>query len=178
MNKLIFLLMILLVACSSTNTSQNIVRSTETEFKGGVYKDKSWNDALEFQRFSWYHGGTLYLDTFIHRLNESSPFAQWLSESEKSNFKTCNEFLLAMTFTSNSIFTNIKHSDFKSHMEKNGFSSISLMDFEQHIRIHATFEAWNMRRYKVEGFCRNAPGLSQKVTLNFPGFKELQFKIK
>jgi hypothetical protein len=178
MNKLIFLVLILVIGCSSSNTTQNIIKTSETEFKGGVYKDKTWRDALEFQRISWYHGGTLYLDTFIHRFDESSPFTQWLSDSEKNNFKTCREFLLAMTFTSNSIFTNIKYSDFKNQMEKNGFSSISLMTFKEHIRIHPTFEAWNMREYKVEGFCRNAPGLSQKLTLNFPGFKEIETKIK
>lgn len=176
--KLIYLSLVLIMSCSHTNTSQNIVKTSDTSFHGGTYKNESWNDKLYFERISWYHGGTLFYDALLHKFDKKSKWVKWMSASEKDNFEKCHEYILAIMYASNSIFTNINHSDFKQQMEHNGFTSVSLMNFDSYMRIHPTFEAWNMRQYKVEGFCRNSPGSKTDMTFNLPGFKETKANLK
>lgn len=173
MHKLLFLTLLIFANCSS-NLSHNKVAVSYADFPGGRNGSMSWEDNLQFKRFSWYRGVTLSYDALMYRVQPESKFVNWFSKDEKELLKRCKDLIITIKYSAR--HSNIKHSDFNVHMLEKGFERVSINRFVSSIKAHPAFETWNLQQYKVRGYCNKTQQLSNFI-INFPSFPEAIVKF-
>lgn len=165
MNFLMFLF--LLVGCS--NLSNNLVKEGDFSIVGGVQKNKTWNNSLDFERYSWFHELTLFLDIMATDIDEKSPFYNWFSKSEKKLLSPCKnrKIILLYQFDSKKITKGM----FLSEVKKTGFREIRVPEFTKALNMHPDHEKHSLQLYKTFALCSSGPERVAKIS--FPSFKEV-----
>jgi uncharacterized protein YozE (UPF0346 family) len=137
---------------------------------GGVYRDKQWSDKLTFKRISWYQEASMEYDLMLHKLDESSNFANWMGQ-DKSYLKECKDFYVALIYAD----FNARHlvSFLENQFEEQGIKKVIINTFRENIRAHSNFSDWRLSQYKVEGFCRSE-GANEELFISVPGFQSIK----
>ena len=161
-----------LVSCS--NLSQRLVKTGDFDFQGGVYKDKRWEDSLEFKRYTWFYELSIVYDLLYVNIDNNSPFFSWLSEDEKSSVAKCRHFLVALTYKNptHSFATQILDRD----LMKFGFLEISTPTFRENIRNHPDFMKWDLNYHRVKTYCQTNSKEDQAI-INIPGFQQVTLPL-
>ena len=165
-----FIILFLLAACSSL--SHNQISKTEVGFTSGVAQSNSWDDVLIFKRISWFYGVKLSFDLLYWQADQVSPFSQWFSADEKELLLKCYPLLIGVSYSGDG--DNFSQAMMKMEMEKNGFKNVSVSEFARNLKSHPHYFKWNLKRYKVEGFCRSQEKSikGRYVYISVPGFKQ------
>jgi hypothetical protein len=159
-----------ITSCASTR-SNNKVTHTDVTFTDGVYKDKEWDEDLDFYRTSWYKGATLTYDLLLAKVDKNSAYANWLESSKESYGKKCKEFYIAMLYSGDQEPTSI--AKIKSGITNSGFKEVSVAQFKAHISSSYVFEQWHLQRHKLVGYCYEGIGSPEDfINITLPGFKE------
>jgi hypothetical protein len=171
-----FTILIFISACATYRTFNQSTMGV-VRFPGGTKGRESWDDSLIFKRASWYHGMNLYYDALIYPASLESPFSKWFSDSEKDFFNKCKQLLVTINYSSDP--SKISHVMFRDQMYKNGYDEVVLNSFSSYIKVHPTFQSWNLQNYKIMGFCHRQNQLDNltKLDLAFPSFKGLSLKL-
>lgn len=172
----VLLLIALMIGCSS-HDSYNQRTSGRVVFRGGVYKNDTWDEKLEFKRMSWYHGMTLYYDTIIWKADPTSPFAQWFSSAEKQYFARCESLLVTAGYSADP--NKISHVNFREQMKLNGYDDVVVNTFARFLKTHPSAQDWRLQNYKVMGYCKRSPTRMEtsNLAINFPSFKQLEVDL-
>lgn len=146
-------------------------------FRGGVSKEKTWDDALTFKRMSWYHGMTLYFDFMVWKVNVRSPFMSWFSVSERELVSRCHPLIVTVSYSADP--DKISQTDLKKQLEKNGFKSVVVSHFHSALKTHPSAQDWRLKSYKFSGFCKSTPSQLKrdKLAINFPSFSQLELNL-
>ena len=177
--KSIFVILALLIAvsCASYRTFNQTTRG-EVRLPGGVHKDESWDDPMVLKRASWYHGMTLYYDALFYVADAESPFSKWFSTSERDYFQRCENLLVTVNYSADA--SKISHVMFREQMRLNGYDDVVINTFAASVKIHPSFQAWNLQNYKILGYCKRRPavvGDKEHLMVTFPSFREFRIKI-
>jgi hypothetical protein len=174
--KILPLLLLGLLGCA-TYKSYNQTTTGKVVLRGGIYQKESWDDELIFKRMSWYHGMSLYYDALFYKADQTSPFANWFSSSEKEFFTKCEKLLVTVTYSADP--SKISHVSFREQMKLNGYDDVVLNGFSSYLKSHPSANDWRMGNYKVMGFCKRSPTRlsTTKLAINFPSFKHLEINL-
>lgn len=176
--KNIYLVLSLLLASCAAYRTFNQTTDGHVRLPGGVYKDESWDDAMVLKRASWYHGMTLYYDALLYRADINSPFSKWFSSSERDYFQRCETLLVTVNYSADA--SKISHVMFREQMRLNGYDDVVINTFAASVKIHPSFQAWNLQNYKILGYCKRRPavvGDSDHLMITFPSFSEMKIGI-
>ena len=171
--KLILQLILLSVILSCSNMSENVARHHHFEMKSGRFEKNTWTDSIIFHRTSWYQELSLVFDIFLYRIDATSPFFQWFSDSEKEKITSCEESFVSLSYQ---IDTNkITQSNYTEEMQKNGFENFVLTEFKRNMQLHPVFDKQNLKLYKIQGFClaSSKRTVGDPIFINFPGFNTI-----
>jgi hypothetical protein len=171
---LCLLFSILLMGCSSQ--SKNFTKDGQLKLRGGVYGSEQWSQSLAFERYSWFHELTLLFDVLIVKGDQLGPFDSWLSASELSQSRNCEEFNIVLVYGSDS--DKISEHTFFEQTRLYGYDRQHIADFGSHLKLHPDFERLSLQLYKPYGLCKKNLAFDSASTpttlrLNFPGFKEV-----
>jgi hypothetical protein len=166
-NNILLLLVFSLSIFSCSNLSKNLVKKGTLVFHSGKAQDRVWDDDLNFYRLSWFKELTLYFDVLYVKLDQSSPFTNWLSATEKDFLVKCKEPWIILTYAHDSDL--ISPSMFFEQIERKGFTKYVLNDFSRSLKMHPDYEKMSLVLHKVHGLCGEGNFLSNEV--NFPGFE-------
>lgn len=166
----LMVLCFILVSCSNI-MSKNMISEGTFKIRGGVFQNVEWKDGLPFKHVGWYKELTLMFDLMITRLDRSSPFHDWLSNSEKELLASCRDSYVVMTYSLDS--ERITNTMFLENAKRSGYEKVSLNKFLEHLRMHPDYDSHSLRLYDVFGLCRKTEGPDQKLSIRFPGFKEV-----
>ncbi|MFG1494631.1 hypothetical protein ACRXCV_14805 [Halobacteriovorax sp. GFR7] len=155
----------LLTSCG--NMTKNFVKSGESIIKGGTAGGKPWNEALTFQRLSWYSELNLMYDVFFTKMDPSSPFWQWFSESESRRLKECKAVYVSITFSLDS--DRISHAMFYNQVLSKELQPVVTNDFDLAIANHPDFNKFFLSLYKSKTLCATSDIGDLKI--KFPNFK-------
>lgn len=170
--KLILSALILLGSCAAYKTYNQTTKS-QAALRGGVFQQETWDKALTFNRMSWYHGVTLYYDSFIWKADLDSPFSKWFSAQEKEFFTKCEHFLVTASYSADP--SKISHVNAREQMKLNGYDDVVLNTFASYLKSHPSASDWRLQNYKILGYCKRSPSRldTEKLVINFPSFKQL-----
>lgn len=174
MKSVIFLL-VFFVLSSCAHRGKTIISEGDWYLKGGQFSSYEWKDSLKFERVSWYKELTLIYDVMYVRLTKTSPFYDWLSNSEKSTLAACKDSYVVLQYS----FDNkkVSHGMFTESAKNSGFNKVSLTGFNSQLKLHAQYEADSLNLYKANAYCQKEAGpMGDKLTLVFPGFKNIILK--
>ena len=167
------LILIVLSACA--NLSKNQIIDEEFDLRGGKFGNQQWDQALVFNRTSWYTELTLVYDVLLAQMNEGNPFWQWLSNSEKESIKACSNHYVAVAYAQDS--AKISHTDFKNMAREAGYRSFALPQFSSYLKLHPDFSKNSFHLYQVFGLCLEPDKASRdNILIQFPNFKEVVLK--
>lgn len=158
-------LILFLALSSCASMSQNFIKEGTTQFNGGRFNDERWSDGLVFERYSWYQELTLLFDLLIAKVDESSPFAQWIGPDERYLWNQCSDPRVAIIYAQDS--RRLSRQDFIYRVKKQGGDSFSIPHFRNYLRNHPEFERYSLSLYQVEAICMPPEGLSAEFP-NFP----------
>ena len=169
--------LLLLVASCASYKSFNQTTTGKVVLRGGIFEKQIWDDKLIFKRMSWYYGMTLFFDTLIWKADPASPFSQWFSPSEKEFFTKCEKLLVTVSYSADP--TKISHVNFREQMKLNGYDDVVLNNFAAYLKTHPSSIDWRMVNYKVMGYCKRSPSLTNngQLAINFPSFKHLEVNL-
>jgi hypothetical protein len=173
----VLLALVVLTSCAAYRTFNQTTRG-DVRFPGGVHKDETWDDSMNFKRASWYHGMTLYYDALFYTADAASPFSKWFSGAEKEYFQRCERLLVTVNYSADA--TKISHVMFREQMRLNGYDDVVVNTFASSVKTHPGFQAWNLQNYKILGYCKRRPAVVGKTTelaITFPSFKELYISL-
>ena len=162
-------LLVALIGCS-TYRGQNRIQENTVKFPGGVYKDLSWDDSLVFKRTQFFIGATLYYDVLAAPLNSGSPFLNWVGDA-KDEVAKCDRLYVLMLYRN--IRRAVPQRNVISQVEAQGWSVVSLHDFERNLREHYVTDEMHFLGHKVIGLCHTGGGESNEMELFLPGFKRV-----
>lgn len=166
MKKLVFSLLFL-VSCS--NLSKNTIESGKFYVRNGVQAERSWNEDLIFDRFSWYHELSLQFEIMLGNISPQSGFNFWFSKDELDFMSKCTHPQLMLAY---SIDTSIiPYSTLNDQLEKNGITKIELIEFKKNLNAHPDSSGNSLKHYRVFGLCRKNGNLNP-IKITFPGFSE------
>jgi len=169
-------MMALFISCASTR-SNNKVSHTNIRFPDGVYKDKQWDDDLNFYRTSWFKGATLSYDLLLTKIDKNSPFANWLEDSKETYQKDCKQLLVGIFYSGRSEPASL--AEMKAQVLKLGYKEVSVNAFKDHISSHYVYEQWHLKTHKLVGFCYEGMGTpSEFINISIPGFNEVNVYLK
>jgi hypothetical protein len=167
MKIILFLFLSLQFACS--NQSKNNVKEGNFVLKGGKLNQDFWEDEIKFKRTTWFTELTMVFDLYLAKVDDSSPFYNWLGVAEKSYIKDrCQSVYLALSYSMDS--EKISQPFFKEQMSKVGLSQFTLTDFKSHLRLHPQYEPANLRLYQINGYCAEKLVDENSFLINLPGF--------
>ncbi|GAB4013571.1 MAG: hypothetical protein Fur0010_10530 [Bdellovibrio sp.] len=172
MKYLVFAISLILLSCSSQ--TKNMISKGQLIVKGGVFKDKQWNDSLVFDRVSWYKEMTLLYDALYTKPVVEGTFANWFSESELKAIRECPDSLIFVTYQLDN--KRLSHLMFKDQLKKLGYEEFALENFGNNLRLHPNFEELALGPYKINGYCRKGGVLDADLRVTFPGFQEIKLK--
>ncbi len=168
MKKYLSLLLLILVSCSTM--TKNAFMKGDLTLKGGVSRDKRWEDSLVMTRASWFKELTMYFDVFYTHIDDTSPFYNWFSESEKDTLKGCVDIIVTASYAFRP--RDISKTMFRDEMEKFGYTGFTLNEFERNLRMHPDFARYQMGVYSTHAYCRK--GMQAKnIVIGFPGFDQV-----
>ncbi len=170
------LLLLAAFGCASYKT-YNQTTTGRVTLRGGIYQKESWDDTLNMNRMSWYHGVTLYYDAVFWNANLDSPFAKWFSPTEKEFFTKCETFLVTAGYSADP--AKISHVNFREQMKLNGYDDVVLNNFSSYLKSHPSASDWRLQNYKIMGYCKRSPSRlnTANVAINFPGFRHLEIQL-
>ncbi len=168
MTKYLSLLLLVLVSCSTM--TKNASMKGDLTLEGGVNGEKRWEENLVFKRASWFKELTMYFDVFYTRIDDSSPFYNWFSQSEKDSLKECVDIIVTSTYAFRA--RDISKTMFRDEMQKFGYSPITLNTFERNLRMHPDFARYQMGVYSAHAYCRKGMQ-TRKIVIGFPGFDQV-----
>jgi len=176
MKYLISLLFLVLSGCAAYK-SYNQTTEGLVILRGGVFGNETWDDSLEFERLSWYHGMSLYYDTLIYSPDKNSPFFKWFSDTEKEYLSKCRHFVVTAGYSADP--TKISHVSFREQMKLNGYDDVVVNNFASFLKTHPSSSDWRLQNYKILGFCQRSPSTydSDKLIIHFPSFKEAYLEL-
>ena len=145
-------LVIIFCCLSCGNLSKNMIKQGKTEMRGGTKGSQTWNSDLVFSRYSWYQELTMVFDLLLARVDNTSPFYAWFSQSEKETFSKCADAMVSMTYALDQ--KKVSHQSFMIEMEKNGYNQLLVPGFESFLKLHPDFNKYSFSLYKVHGYCR------------------------
>ena len=176
MKSLVILLLLAVSGCA-VYKSYNKTTKGAVNFRGGSFKDQTWDQTLKMRRLSWYHGMSLYYDMLLWKADIDSPFAQWFSPSEKEFFVKCETFLVSVSYSADP--QKISHVLAREQMKLNGYDDVVVNTFASYLKSHPSAVEWKLENYKVIGYCKRAPSRlgSNDLLINFPGFTELEVEL-
>lgn len=159
-----------LVGCSQV--SQLHTGHSEFILRGGAAGDKTWSETLKFQRISWYLQWNLWYDVLINDFSLDSPFAGWLSESERDKFKSCRHIKLALYYADEWSGAKVKH--LREAIREVASTRVKTSSFTEALRVHPDFRAGLFRSYHVEFWCftNNMPA---SLPIQLPGHAKQEF---
>lgn len=171
-----FITILLLLAFSSCASGPiNKTQQNDIHMTGGHFERKSWDDTLVFKKTSWYLGATLGYDLLLTRIDKSSPFNNWL-ESNSKDVQNCKEFYVGLIYSYNrSLMFDLESPVYiKNQISELGFKEISIPQFRSHLAAHTVFQQWNLKRYKIAGFCFDKmSSIPKEIPISLPGFKTI-----
>ena len=162
-------LIFILSSCSSYK-GHNRIDKMDVNLIGGIYEHKKWYDKLVLKRTSFYDGARLLHDALIVKLDNTSPFYDWLGE-QKSIFLDCNEFYIALFYKDLNLFRGVPISYMRDQVIKAGFNEVSIQNFAYYLRQHYAFAQWGLVDHKVFGYCNRSGVKTKKIHLTMPGFE-------
>lgn len=173
MSKNILLILILASLISCANLSKNFVKKGEFTLRGGVFQNLKWNDSLVFDRYSWFHEATLLYDIMITKIDQKSPFYDWLSKDEKERLGKCDASYIAISYSLDS--GKISKKMMENDAKRSGYQRISLTHFKQQFKAHA--DEFSAEFYDIAGLCyRGDLRNRENILIRFPGFNEVSIK--
>ncbi|HXH76048.1 MAG TPA: hypothetical protein VNJ08_13845 [Bacteriovoracaceae bacterium] len=175
--KFIFLGVIALLVGCAAHKNYNQTTTGRVVYTGGIYQKEVWDDYMQMQRMSWYHGMTLYYDVIFWKADASSPFSKWFSAAEKEYFTKCESFIVTAGYSADP--TKISHVNFREQMKLNGYDDVVINSFGSYIKSHPSSIEWRFQNYKVIGFCKRSPTRlgTSNLAINFSGFKQLEVDL-
>jgi len=166
------ILFIILLLQSCSNLSNNIVKEGDFSLTGGFHGEKKWNSTLVFNRYSWFHELTLYYDVMIADIDNSSPFYNWFSASEKRIISACKKKKIVMAYELDS--RRVSHFMFEDEVKKVGFDKILTPNFEKSLNLHPDHERQSLQLYKSYVLCGSKD--VEKAQVSFPSFKAVNVR--
>lgn len=166
-------LLLLISSCASGPSAK--IRQKDISFSGGNFEYKSWDDSLKFKRTSWYVGATMAYDLWLARIDKNSPFTYWM-ENNREQYQKCREFYVALLYTSRgSRLLDVESPVFiKKQIAEVGFETVTLSQFRNHMAVHTVFQQWNLKKYKIAGFCYNKQSpLPKEIPITLPGYNTI-----
>ena len=160
--------LIVLMSCSSIHKTKKSFIKSKTIFKGGVYKDKSWSESLEFNRYSWLSDAKLEYEILLHRLDKKSPFFAWFGK-EGRDIALCNDIFVGLSYTS--LTSPQKRSYFYNQFEEQGYEDLAVLEFSKNIMAHTQFHDWGLQFHKTFALCAKGKKAVKKFQINAPGYK-------
>lgn len=161
------LIIVLFVGCS--NLSKNTIERGTMPIRNGVFSDKTWQENLIFNRYSWYHELTMQFELMEASLTPQSGFNFWFSRDELESFNKCQDARIVLAYTLDNKI--IPFSSIYDQFEKNGYSRFELIEFKKNLLQHPDSIMNSLKLYHVFGICKKTKDLSQiKITL--PGYLE------
>lgn len=166
LQQIVFFSFLVLVGCA-VNQTRHKIYGQEISFRSGVFEDKSWDDSLSMNRVSWYQDANVSYEILLGKLDQNSPFANWLG-ADRLKLATCADFYIGAIYTGiNAVYGS---SYLLNELKKSGLEEISILDFSLQLKSHQNFKDWKLGRHHIYGFCaknKNHPA----VIVNIPGFK-------
>lgn len=161
------LVMLMLFGCS--NLSKNIVDEGTFYLSNGTLADKTWNEDLSFQRYSWYHELTMQFDLMVTKVSAQSGFNFWFSKDELASMNNCKDARLVLAYSLDTKI--IPYSMLYDHFDRSGYARIELPEFKRQLLQHPDSTMNSLRLYHVLGFCKKNL-TSNQLVINFPGYSE------
>ena len=168
---LITFLFLILVSCS--NLSKNTVNDGSLPIRNGVFENKTWNDTLVFERYSWNHELTLNFELMVAKLDPQSGFNFWFSKDELATFNKCKDARIVLAYSLDTKV--IPYSILNEQLEFNEFAKFDLIEFKKNLLAHPDATQNSLKLYHVFGVCRKSNDLAP-VKISFPGFSEKTLK--
>lgn len=156
-------------AACSTYRGQNRIQEDLVRFPGGVYQDKTWSETLVFKRTQFFIGATLYYDILAAKLDERSPFMNWLGET-KSDALQCESFYVFMFYRNPR--RAVPQRSILDQLERQGGDIVSVMDFRRNLREHYVSDEMHFLGHKARGVCFKSPRMAEKLEISLPGFNK------
>lgn len=177
MRPILAFILLVIAGCASYK-SYNQTTTGKVILRGGIFQKESWDDTLNFNRMSWYHGMTLYYDALLWKADLDSPFTKWFSSTEKEFFTKCETFLVTAGYSADP--AKISHVNFREQMKLNGYDDIVLNNFSSYLKSHPSAQDWRLQNYKIMGYCKRSPTRldTSNIAINFPGFSFLELELE
>lgn len=171
---LISFLFLSLIGCSSQ--SKNFTKSGELRLRGGVYGTEEWDQSLVLSRNSWFYELTLLFEVLLVKGDQLGPFESWLSASELSQARACEQFDIVLVYNSDA--DKITEQDFFQQARLYSRERLLIPVFATHLRLHPDWDRLSLQLYKPYGLCKKslafgAETAADVLRLSFPGFKEV-----
>lgn len=160
-----FVWITLFVGCAGFLQQKQVINS-DISLQGGVYHEKSWDDELKFKRVSWYDQATMLYDIIYTKLDESSPFVNWMG-SDRLTVSTCKTFWIALVYAKRNGLLNA--SGISQQITKAGYRDVIILDFAREFKSHQGFKDWRLSQHRIIGLCSNSED-DRPVELSLPGY--------
>jgi hypothetical protein len=160
-------LIIFLSSCATIDSNQ-VKRSTQV-IKGGQSFDKSWKEALNIRRTSWFYKADLLYEINIADIPLDSPFLAWFDKSEISSVKNCKQILWVVDYAYDT--RRIQQNYVKNLLSESGYVDIAVPHFSKNFLNHPDTSSLSNRNYKMSLFCHESKRYSG-IAATIPGYKQ------
>jgi hypothetical protein len=166
-NLLLIICLSSIFACS--NLSKNVVHEGTLPIRNGVFADKTWNENLIFNRYSWSHELNLQFEILIAKYFPQSSFNFWFSKDELNSFNSCTDGRIVLVYSLDTKL--ISYAKIYDEFEKNGFTRFELVEFKKQLIQHPDSVMNSLKLYHLFGICRKSNAL-ESIKINIPGYLE------
>lgn len=164
---LLLLSLVVFVSCSTL--SKNMTTEGELTLRGGIFRDKEWQESITFERRSWYLELTLAYDLMTAPASKDSPFFNWFGPSEKEKINSCADAKILVMYSWDK--SKISYEEILMQLKKQGYNSFLIPEFSRQFRMHPNFNHHSLHLYSAWGICSQEKRSTIKISV--PGFKQI-----
>ncbi|MCO4754225.1 MAG: hypothetical protein KC478_07070 [Bacteriovoracaceae bacterium] len=165
----ITLCIMFVTSCAGTYRGQNRVQTNEVIVPGGVYKDKTWDDRLNFKKVSFFQGANIYYEILIGEVEKGSPFYSWMGNNENQAL-ACDEFYVVMLYRNPT--KDINHASVVEQLRGPNREIIEIPSFKRNFQEHFIASEMNFKGHVVKGLCDRSMGKLDELSIFIPGFEQ------
>jgi hypothetical protein len=153
--------------------TKNMTREGDLTLRGGVFRDKQWQDSITFKRKSWYLELTLAYDLMTAPASSESPFFNWFSKDEQKKINSCADARILLMYSWDT--SKITYQEILMELEEKGYTSFAINGFNRQLKMHPNYNYHSLRLYGVWGICSKEK--KSEIKLSIPGFMETTHKL-
>ena len=167
MNKIIIILIFLITSCSSLSVS--MVKEGTFTLSSGILNETTWDEKLEFKRYSWFYELSMMYDLLITPISINSNYKRWFEKSEAISANNCSRFYIAAVFSSRDRRSN--SNDIWNNFNIDDLQITNVNGFYRNLSFSSSYSVNSFNLYKFWGICVKNAGGEIPIEISIPGYK-------